>query len=42
MKPISLFPLLAVVSLLGACAAFEGKIFRQRLRRARQNVEQAF
>ena len=25
MKPISLFPLLAVVSLLGACAAFEGK-----------------
>ncbi|EIG27969.1 hypothetical protein [Neisseria sicca] len=25
MKPISLFPLLAVVSLLGSCAAFEGK-----------------
>ena len=25
MKPISLFPLLAVVSLFGACAAFEGK-----------------
>ena len=25
MKPISLFPFLAVVSLFGACAAFEGK-----------------